>query len=131
MRDVAEAVLDGTGAVVLLLRPDGTVVHVNPAGLALLGRSLPELLGRAAVGLLAAPRDGRGLWLVLRQVARSGVARTVETRLPAGDGATGHCLVWAVSSVPAPGDGGEALLALVGVDVSSARRSWSSCAARL
>ncbi|MDP9434316.1 MAG: diguanylate cyclase [Actinomycetota bacterium] len=125
MRDVAEAVLHGTGAVVLLLRPDGAVVHVNPAGLALLGRSLPELLGRDAIGLLAAPRDASGLRLVLRlvlrQVARSGVARTVETRLPTAEGVTGHCLVWAVSSVPAPGHGGEALRALVGVDVSSAR----------
>ena len=82
MIGTAEAVLASTGAAVLLVDPDGTVVSANPAAADLLGTSPGRLVGRDAAALLARPREVREMRLALRSVARTGTRRAHETCLP-------------------------------------------------
>ncbi len=114
---VADAVLEHTNAVVMLVGEDGAVEGVSPAGAALLGASPNALMGQDAAALLARPRDVAGLRQALRQVGRSRTARLHETHLHADDGAQGRSMIWAVSALPGP----LPLVALVGIDISATR----------
>ena len=114
-RDQPGAVLAGTSAAVLVLRPDGTVSGVNPAAAALLGAPAGALAGADAADLLALPREVADLRQALRRVARTGVPAVHETRLERAG--TVRSLVWALSRV----DGAHPAVTLVGIDISSTR----------
>ena len=117
MSGMAEAVLAGTGAAVLLVRSDGTVATVNPAAAALLGAPADQVVGQEAAALLARPREVRELRLALLHVARTGTPRSFESCLPGPPDAPARSTAWALSRLDAAGSP----VVLVGVDITTTR----------
>ena len=113
---VAADVLRRTSALAVLLDLDGKVLDVNPAVVAVTGRTAAEFIGHDAGAVLCPPRDAAEFLRIVRVVGRTGDPYSHEHDLPA-DGARRVSVAWATSLVSE----NPRRLACVGVDVSLAR----------
>jgi cyclic di-GMP phosphodiesterase Gmr len=117
---VAEAVLESTGALLLVCGRDGRTLRVNPAMQRFTGRSTEELLGTPFWEIVVLPEEVQLARMAVADILAGGAAIPAEVDWLAAGGVRRR--VELQTSLLVDDDGGSYAVAFLGVDVTAHRQ---------
>jgi PAS domain S-box-containing protein len=118
-RDFSSAVVDTTGALVVVVDRQGRITRFNPACQALTGLTAAQAAGRRLWEVLATPADEHAVRAAVLRAA-GGPPLALEWHVGAADGQR-RFVTWSVTSVTAGGRGGGDFAVATGIDITDRR----------
>ncbi len=123
--DLARALPDLTGAILVVLDVEGRIVFLNRAGLDLSGYTSEEILGRRIWDVLLDPREAEWVRVIADQLVESGASNPLENCWITKDGR--HRVIQWSNSVIRDENGEIRFLIGAGVDITGTPGAHDSC----